>query len=296
MSKRRRREEPARHYYALSETALERLAAQGDTSARTALWTRAQVHRMATAPDCSPKDHLCWLGDDLWLHFRKDQVETSGRVNMFLEIGEHMALDTVKRHWEEIQTWRDLLLTWQGPWHMGGRGGLFHRLHVRQAAGESYRELAARLNETVARDLATYREDARALQEALTIGALTEASTRLDLLEWQHKTGHWGVGLGHAKDLLREMGLQGDEMQEWCPAALENLQQGQPAFPPGQPITRERLRDALRAWRTQHQDWLDGEEARFQRRRLSEMRKTLLVWLEGYRSSRLREHGVVLSS
>jgi hypothetical protein len=284
-----RRRRPADRYYAFPEAALQRLEAQGDEWAFIALSHRKAVHRMATEPGCRLKHVLCLLGKNLWLHIRKDQVETDGRVKMFLEIGEETTLDTIKWHWEEIRTWQELVRTWQGPWRIGGRGYLFYTLHVRQASGESYTQLAERVNETVAKDLATYIEDERAFQEAIKAGELTDASTRLDLVEWQHKTDHSSMGLDRAKGLLWEMGLRQDEIRQWCTAALENLQRGQPAFPPGQPITRERLRDALRAWRTQNQEWLHTQEERFERLRLSEMRKALLALLEGYSRRKLPE-------
>jgi hypothetical protein len=203
MPRRPRRGGLADRYYAFPEAGLQRLEAEGDERALIALSHRKLVHRMATEPGCPLTYILCLLGKNLRLHVRKDNAKTSGHVRIFLEIGEETTLDTIKWHWEEIRKWRDLLLTWQGPWLMGGRRNLFYTLHLRQVSGVSYTKLAERVNEKVAKDLATYMEDERAFQEAIKAGELTEASTRLDLREWQHKTDHWFMGLGHAKDLLQ---------------------------------------------------------------------------------------------
>jgi hypothetical protein len=147
------------------------------------------VHHMTTSADGGPTHLPCPLGKDLLLHFRKD-TDTCGRVEMLLEIGEHTSESTIRLHWKEIDQWRGWLLTWQGPWCIGGRGGLFYRLHVDNTLGQSYDRLAKRLNKTVAVELATCIEDERALQQAVKAGEIRETSTLLDTLERQHKTGH----------------------------------------------------------------------------------------------------------
>jgi hypothetical protein len=99
------------------------------------------------------------------------------------------------------------------------------------------------------------------------------------------------MGLDRAKDLLRDLKLEDHDIEEFCTQALENLQRGESAFLPDQPITGKRVRDVLRYWRSQNRDWLRMQEETITRRRLSDMRKMLLALLEGYLRRRLAEPG-----
>jgi len=127
MRKRRHTARPpeTKRYYDLHDGILSTLAEQGDAAAWEAWFHRRLVHRMATEPDCPECQDECGLGEDLWLSFQKKR----GRVQMSLKIRRTTSLDAIKRHWDEIQTWRELLLEWQGPGYHEGAEGLSRELH-----------------------------------------------------------------------------------------------------------------------------------------------------------------------
>jgi len=100
-------------YYQYSDNALQQLARKGDERAWEALGCRRIVRLVATNQLDRPKSVPCRLDPTLWAFFQK---MPDGPVRMFLEIGEGTSLDQIKQHWGDLQTWRDLLLTWQGPW------------------------------------------------------------------------------------------------------------------------------------------------------------------------------------
>jgi hypothetical protein len=204
------------------------------------------IHRMVMNPGEATMSYGCSLGEGVWLDFRRDH-ETGGRVEMSLKI-EGASLEQIKRHWREIDAWRQLLLIWQGPSLLGGANGLFNSLDLEhRTQGGSYAELAKRLNNMVAKDLTAYLEDRRAFLQALDADMF---HTHVDVIQWQQQTGHYGFGLVRAQSLLHDMGLKEADIRQWCANGLRNLRQGQPPFPLDEgPITRDYVIMRLRAWR-----------------------------------------------
>jgi hypothetical protein len=236
-----------RNYHRLQEGVLQRLAAQGNRTARSVLGHRRIVHWMVMNPGEGALWYSCPLGENLWLDFRRDR-ETGEYVEMHLRIDE-TSLEQIKRHWPEIEAWQKLLLMWQGRSLQGGANDLIHCLDLLHAKGGglSYAVLAKKLNNIVAKDLTTYLEDRSAYRRAQNADMF---HTPMDIMLWQQQTGHYGLGLGRAQSVLQAMGLKETDIRQWCANALRNLRQGQPPFPLEEgPITRDYLIMRLRTWR-----------------------------------------------
>jgi hypothetical protein len=236
-----------RSFHRLHEGALQRLAAQGDPTARAVLLHRRIVHRMVMDPREEAMEHRCLLSENLWLDFHRDR-ETGGYVEMYLKI-EEASLEKIKRNWPEIVAWQELLLMWQGPSLQGGANDLIHHLDLLNAKGRgvSYAVLAKKLNDIVAKDLTAYWEDRSAYRRAQNADMF---HTQMDIMRWKQQTSHYGLGLGRAQSLLQDMGLKETTIRQWCANALRNLRQEQPPFPLDEgPITRDHLIMRLRTWR-----------------------------------------------
>jgi len=214
-----------RLYYSLSNEALKQLISQGDDRAWQVLEHRRIVSLMASKHDMGGLTwHPCFLNDDLRLDFRKEDL---GRVTMLLRIEKRTTLDAIKRHWEEICTWRSLLSSWQGPWRAGGEGGLFFELHYQQKHGITYQTLARQLNEATVRNI-------------------QNDQTKKD-----------DYGFKRSLDLLQMMGLSKPDSQKWCDSIAQSLQAGEkPLSPQEGPITRDHVIGRLKTWRAQNLPWL----------------------------------------
>ena len=205
-------------------------------------------------------DHtMCLLGRNIWLHFRRDA--STSTVQMFVEIQESTTREDVISHWGEIRTWRDLLNSWQGPSSIAAERHLLYQLHEQQKGGRKYSAIANSLNQTVVHHLREYVQYERATQRAIQLGKII---TTWDLMEWQSKSPHNPFRLQHAQDLLRMMGLNESDVQEWCNHIMNNIQEGKPALLPKQgPVTRDHVIGRLKTFRAQHRQWLSpgGDES-----------------------------------
>jgi hypothetical protein len=240
-------------YYTLADQGLAGKASQGDTAAQTVLEHRRAVQRMCTkAKDTSSsRDHCCCLTEEVRLHFRKSR-EMPKHVRMFLEIGELTSLEAVKQQWEEIRTWRDLLLVWQGP-APSGTNELFYQLHLEQRQERSYAAIAARLNLSMRGALETYVEKNYEIRQVIKNGTIR---TVHDFIQWQQTTQSDTYELGLVQSTLQKYGFPDNEIQERCLGALENLILGADRRRCGVLFTRDWVISKLRSWRAKNQFWL----------------------------------------
>jgi hypothetical protein len=247
-------------YFAMANKFLQIRAAQGDARARPVLCHRIAVWQMHSgkAKGLTARYHLCKLGEDVQLHFRKDR-ETRWHIKMFVEIGEHTSLSAIKMHWEEIRTWRELLLSWQGPWRESGYSELLEILHVLQKRGRSYSNLVQHLNDAVGSDLRTYMENNHDFQKSIENGLIKDHQ---DLVQWWQQTSEDVWELASARFLLRDMGFTLNEIEQWCTNAIENLVDGRDAFPLGVPRTRDRVISQLRTWHAKYKAWISKTKIR----------------------------------
>jgi len=169
-------------------------------------------------------------------------VEIDNWLRVMIEIGEDTTSDDLRSAIPLALLWRDKLLESQGPWMRGGDNPFLEELSDRQKSGQSYNELANRINQRVG---AYLQEFANYLKEFETIKHSFE--TRLDFYMWQPKNNQFSYD--HARGLLEALRLKDTEIEEMLKIGLENVQAGKPAFELGYPLSRENLITTLRNWR-----------------------------------------------
>jgi hypothetical protein len=240
-------------YYTLSDAVLEQRARQGDPAAQMVLEDRSAVRQMCAkaAGASSSRDYGCYLTQEIRLRFHRSRGKT-GLVQMFLDIGEVTSLEAIKQQWEEIRTWQDLLLEWQGP-SLSGRNGLFYQLHQYHRQGLSYAAIAIHLNVGLATALETYVNGNDELRQAISSRMI---QTVHDLIQWQQATQSDTSELDFVQLALQHYGFEDNEIQEWCLGILENSVLRPYPFPRVVLFTRDWVIGKLRSWRAKNQLWL----------------------------------------
>lgn len=169
-------------------------------------------------------------------------VEIDNWLRVMIELGEDTTSDDLRSAIPLALLWRDKLLESQGPWMRGGDNPFLEELSDRHKSGQSYNELANRINQGVA---AYLQEFANYLKEFETIKHSFE--TMLDFYMWQPKNNRFSYE--HARTLLKALRLKNSEIEEMLKIGLENVQAGEPAFELDYPVSRETLITTLRRWR-----------------------------------------------
>lgn len=169
-------------------------------------------------------------------------VEIDDWLRVMIEIGEDTTSDDLRGAISLALLWRDKLLEWQGPWMRGGDNPFLEELSDRQKSGQSYNDLANRINQRAAaylQEFASYLKEFEAVKHSF--------KTMFDFYMWQPK--HNRFSYEHACGLLRALRLKDTEIEDLLRIGLENVQAGNPAFEPGYPVSREKLISTLRNWR-----------------------------------------------
>lgn len=169
-------------------------------------------------------------------------VEIDNWLRVMIELGEDTTSDDLRTAIPLALLWRDKLLKSQGPWMGGGENPFLEELSNRQESGQSYNELANRINQRVG---AYLQEFANYLKEFETMKH--SFKTMLDFYLWQPE--HNRFSYEHAGVLLKALSLKNSEIEEMLKIGLKNLQAGKPAFELGYPVSREKLISTLRKWR-----------------------------------------------
>ncbi len=169
-------------------------------------------------------------------------VEVDDWLRVMIEIGEDITSDDLRSAIPLALLWRDKLLEWQGPWMRGGDNPFLEELSNRQKSGQSYNELANRINRRVAsylQEFADYLKEFEAAKPGF--------KTMLDFYMWRSTNNQFSYE--HARGLLEALRLKNNEIEEMLKIGLENVQAGKPAFELGYPVSREKLISTLRNWR-----------------------------------------------
>ena len=175
-------------------------------------------------------------------------IEFDKRLCVFLEVGEDTKHNDLRND-DTIQLareWRDRLVEWQGPWQSGGFTHGLEKLCRMQKHGSSYSELAAMINEKVAKSLQEFSEYENefklAKPELETIGYLFLRNSTIG--------GNY-FGFEHAQGLLEMIRLDSVEIDEILNLGLENIRDGNKPFRDIKeyPVDRRKLERTLRTWR-----------------------------------------------
>lgn len=165
----------------------------------------------------------------------------AGWHRLSLDLDADVTQEQIRAALSSILAWRDGLRAYQGPWMRGGRNQLLEQMHEEQAARQcSYGKWAERLNFRVGLWLAAHHEGPRWYKRAPP----------------GHDDGNtlpFGIrpewGLRFATERLRDFGFKDAHSADIIAGALDRLARGKSPFLPGEPISRNRVITAVRAWR-----------------------------------------------
>jgi len=169
-------------------------------------------------------------------------VEIDNWIRVMIQVDEDTTSDDLRKAIPMALMWRDRLLEWQGPWMDGGDNPFLEKLSERQKSGESYKDLANRINQQATMWVhghVVYNKELEAVKHSF--------KTMFDFYMWKSESNPFS--LDHARHLLRAVRLKDDEIDELLRTAVDNVQSGKPAFEAEYPVSRDKLISALRLWR-----------------------------------------------
>lgn len=177
-------------------------------------------------------------------------VELDKHVRVMIEVGEEETTNGLRRLIPVALRWRDWVLKIQGPWTSGGRGYFLARLDTMQREGASYRVLAKRLSrnlESLLREFLAWEQQRRAVHRQ------TKPPDVADDPFWPNP-----FAKVHAVGLLTDLGISEEEAKQRVEEGLRRVHDAQSP----EPITRQRVIDALRRWRRRYAPPLPNAPAR----------------------------------
>lgn len=174
-------------------------------------------------------------------------IELDGRIGVFIDVDEEVRAKDLERAIPLAHKWRDRLLDYQAPF-TGLQVNLFlDRLDLWHKNGDTYRQIADRINRQIRDDLNQYVEFVRELDS-------TEAdvSTVGGYFSWSAgKPGQFGVD--RARGLLQAIRWKekDDEftMDELLQNALNDIAAGIEPFADEYPVSKSRVENTLRSWK-----------------------------------------------
>ncbi len=238
-------------YRELPNEELERLAHAGNERARAEL-----DHRESLVFQGANSDLPVFLDGGLWVRFYKEH----GFLRMVVEFppDQSVSLDTLRAAWPTLSEWQRRLRSQRRPWVLGGAQRLYHTLEMMHDDGASYAQLAEYVNKLVVAAIQEYLlflnspdyED-RARDAACLTPELRQALQKYT--QWVHRGDNPDgnpFAAQRARDILLAMNLSEEDVEIWCTSIEENLSNGEPPYiQDSGPVTSERVRSRLRAWR-----------------------------------------------
>jgi len=152
-----------------------------------------------------------------------------------IELGDETTHEQARDALSLALRWRDGLRRFQGPWFHGNDWDFVQDLDTRQKAGESYRQLAKKLNDSIARCIELWQEN-------------DDPRPDEDLLWVPDPMHHGHTWLHRAESTLRVF-LSPEESHRYLKTVYSNLGAGKPAFDTDLPITGEMVREKIRGYR-----------------------------------------------
>lgn len=192
-------------------------------------------------------------------------IEIDNWIHVMMDVGEDTTTQDLRDTIPLALTWRDKLLEWQGAWLGGGDNQFLEELSSRQEYGESYSELAKRINQTVTELLKEFNEYLIEFE-----AARSNFVTMLDFYLWKSKANQFS--LDQAQDILKALRLKDDEIKEMLQVGLKNIQSGEQAFEEEYPLSKEKLRTTLRSWRQGRKHLIAKQMQEEQRQKLDNMK------------------------
>lgn len=169
-------------------------------------------------------------------------VEIDDWVRVLIEVDEDTTSDDLRKAVPLALLWRDKLLELQGIWMKGGNNPFLEVLSLEQNAGESYTNIANRINKRIESLLIEHENYLNDL-EANKI----KFKTMFDLYLWKSHFNQFS--LSHARDLLKALKLKNSEIDEILKFGLENIRMGKPAFEKEYPVSRDKIISTMKTWR-----------------------------------------------
>jgi hypothetical protein len=169
-------------------------------------------------------------------------IEIDKWLHLMVEIDEDTTSEELRKAIPMALSWRDRLLNWQGPWLRGGDNPFLEELLACQESGETYSNLAERINKRISAYLSEYN------QYLLEYEKMRPSfKTMGDFYSWKPKSN--GFSLDHARGVLSALGYKKAIIEDLLLAGLENIRAGRPAFEKNYPVSREKIIGVIRRWR-----------------------------------------------
>lgn len=266
-------------YSTFPNETLQHLSDQGDLNAKVILADRQIVqgmvqeapkrirnHSHSWKPGSPPPETWSVGLDDskLYLQFEQDN-KGNPEINMYLAIDESTTLEKIKQQWDGIRTWRDFLKEWQGPprsrTHEDDVLFSLHKQHKKLP----YSKIAESLNAEIQNDLKAALKQKRlwasAAKRLRLPSSPDNAQDREAILREAQKHGYGnGLALDQAAFKLIPLGFTYDHALQACEQGLRKLKNtSSTGINTFTPISKDQVRERLRAWREKHQTFLNSK-------------------------------------
>jgi hypothetical protein len=177
-------------------------------------------------------------------------IDVDGWLHLMLDIGQYVSNPStaIRKAAKLAAEWNKRLLDYQGAWTGGGDNELMERLLYRFEHGKSYKELAEMVNGKVEEHLREYLAYRAEINERYP-EYKTEFDNDFYFYVFSTEFKNSCMGLNHARDLLRAIGLKDDEIRQELIDGLERIIAGKKPFPPGRPVSKVKMIYTLDNWR-----------------------------------------------
>ena len=169
-------------------------------------------------------------------------IEIEGHLRVMIDVSENTTHNDLRDAIPLALEWRNRLLEYQGPWLWSGENSFLEELHTRHRNGQSYAELAERINQKVTDCLQKYYQYVVAYYKAVQSQFKTLDFPLLKLTPN-------AFALDYARMLLQFVSLRDEEISEYLQIALERIAAGEQPSDRDYPVSGEKLRETLRSWR-----------------------------------------------
>ena len=176
-------------------------------------------------------------------------VEIDGWLRVMLEIDERTTNQNIREAAPLLLEWRDRLIDFQGAWNGGGENHFFERLSDMQKHGYSYARLAERLNKQIEKHLngyIAYRQEVDAIHPEEKNKHDKDIFYNIFWLGMKSNSS----SLTHAQGVLESLHYKKEDILEIIKDGLESLANGKSIFSKDYPISKFKMIEALRTWRS----------------------------------------------
>lgn len=155
--------------------------------------------------------------DGVFIDFIEGRMKQNW-IEIVIRVNEYTTRKSLENAYPLIDKWRKRLESYQGLWVGGGDNELYEWLFQMHKHGDSYNELANRLNNQIAQYVKEHHHNPYAQERAIWI--------------------------------MQAMGINESDAKQWFTYGVENIENGNSPFMQDEPITGQygQVRERIRAW------------------------------------------------